>query len=375
MSCPYYQSSVCLSCSKMPQSYDQQVEDKITHLHTLFQDIEVRTWCDPVTSSPWHFRNKAKMVALGAAHQPKLGVISPQGEEISLCDCPLYSQQMQALLKGIESWIQKAGLPPYKIAKKKGELKFVLVTESQANGEFMVRFVLNSHQAIERIERALPLLLADFPLVSVVSVNIQPVHMARLEGDEEIFLTEKTHLDEMFNHVPLSIRPKSFFQTNPKVAEQLYRTAQHWIEALNPSEMWDLFCGVGGFALHCASKTLPVTGIEIEPEAIACAQRSAQKMGLENLTFAALDSTGFSLQESQAPEVVLVNPPRRGLGKTLCEQLNHFSPKSVIYSSCNPDTLIKDLAFFTQYQVDKVQLFDMFPHSSHYEVLVQLTRK
>jgi 23S rRNA (uracil747-C5)-methyltransferase len=182
-------------------------------------------------------------------------------------------------------------------------------------------------------------------------------------------------LIEQFNQVPMVIRPKSFFQTNPYVAKQLYATARDWVREINPSHMWDLFCGVGGFALHCASPTTAVTGIEIEPEAIASAKRSAKTMGITNLDFAALDSAQFSQAQSTAPELVLVNPPRRGLGTELVERLVALSPKHIIYSSCNPQTLITDMQGMACYLPKKLQWFDMFPHTDHSEVMVLLERQ
>ena len=98
-------------------------------------------------------------------------------------------------------------------------------------------------------------------------------------------------------------------------------------------------------------------------------------MGLENVTFQALDSAQFALAKSAVPELVLVNPPRRGIGKALCDYLNTMAPETIIYSSCNAQSLAQDLGHLTQYQPQRVQLFDMFPHTAHYEVLVLLTRK
>ena len=252
-----------------------------------------------------------------------------------------------------------------------------MLTKSENNGEYLLRFVLKSHQSIPRIERELPKLLTEYPNITVVSVNIQPIHMARLEGEEEIFLTKKTRLRESFNQVPLYIRPKSFFQTNPNVAASLYQTAKDWLIPLKPKLIWDLFCGVGGFGLHCASTDISVTGIEIEPEAIACAKISATELGLTNLNFSALDSTEFAKGKNAAnvPDVVIVNPPRRGIGKTLCDSLSQFAPKTILYSSCNPETLATDLDLLDGYDIEKIQIFDMFPHSSHFEVLALLTRK
>lgn len=155
----------------------------------------------------------------------------------------------------------------------------------------------------------------------MITANIQPVHMAIMEGETEIYLTDQQALAERFNDVPLWIRPQSFFQTNPTVASRLYATARDWVGQLPVRHMWDLFCGVGGFGLHCATPQMQLTGIEIAPEAIACAKQSAAELGLTRLHFQALDSTQFATAQGETPDLVLVNPPRRGIGKPLCDYL------------------------------------------------------
>ncbi|QYJ83209.1 23S rRNA (uracil(747)-C(5))-methyltransferase RlmC [Shewanella aegiceratis] len=376
MKCAYFDANQCLSCRHLNTPLSDQVAAKTATLEALLKDLPVEQWLPPVVGPESGFRNKAKMVVLGAAHQPILGLVSPSGEAVSLCDCSLYPQDMQQLLHRLEAFVRQAGIPPYRVDKAKGELKFILLTRSQVRGEYMLRFVMRSEQAIPRIERELPRLLAEYPEIKVVSVNLQPVHMAILEGEEEIFLTEATRLEEEFNGVPLYIRPKSFFQTHPEVAAKLYLSARDWTRELAPKSIWDLFCGVGGFGLHCASKDVALTGIEIEAEAIACAKMSAETLGLDKVRFTALDSTSFASNSrgEEKPELIIVNPPRRGIGEALCHSLSEFAPKAILYSSCNPKTLAKDLHCISGYRVTKVQLFDMFPHTDHFEVLVMLQR-
>ncbi|MGL4447936.1 MAG: 23S rRNA (uracil(747)-C(5))-methyltransferase RlmC [Shewanella sp.] len=378
--CHHFNQGQCQSCRHIARPLAQQVAAKTAALQQLLSPFVAEPaaiFHSPILGDASGFRNKAKMVALGAAHAPILGIVSPSGEAVSLWDCLLYPADMQALLQRLERFVQQAGLPPYRVDKAKGELKFILLTRSQVRGEFLLRFVLRSKDAIARIERELPALLAEFPQIKVVSVNLQPVHMAILEGDEEIFLTANTRLEERFNDVPLFIRPKSFFQTNPHVAAKLYQTAREWVAEFAPSSIWDLFCGVGGFGLHCAAKHIALTGIEIEAEAIACANMSAQMMGLDNVQFMALDSTDFAKGRDAAdkPELIIVNPPRRGIGEELCSALSEFAPQAILYSSCNPATLAKDLAHIRGYQLTKVQLFDLFPHTDHFEVLVMLVKE
>ncbi len=375
MQCEFFAQKRCTSCSNLTQPYSQQLAAKDRQLSNLLSELKTECWLQPVTSAESSFRNKAKMVVLGAAHAPILGIeSSADGEPVSLTQCPLYPQETKALLSYLENWIRVSGIPPYNKLKKKGELKFILLTRTEHDGKFMLRFVARSKDVLSRITDNLLRLLTDFPQIEVVSVNIQPVHMARLEGEEEIFLTEKQYLTEQLNHVPLVIRPKSFFQTNAKVAEALYATASEWVSKIAPKTMWDLFCGVGGFALHCSTPEIAVTGIEIEPEAIASAKRSAEALGINNLTFAALDSAQFSHSQNLPPELVLVNPPRRGLGHSLTAQLELLLPKHIVYSSCNPDSMKEDIKQLKSYKVNKVQWFDMFPHTNHAEVLALLER-
>lgn len=212
--CDYFNQGQCLSCRHIQLPMAQQVAAKSQILQQLLAPFIPVNAADifqpPIISDDSGFRNKAKMVALGAAHAPVLGIISPSGEAVNLCDCLLYPTDMQKLLHRLTRFVQQAGIPPYRVDKAKGELKFILLTRSQVRGEYLLRFVLRSTNGIERIERELPTLLAEYPQIKVVSVNIQPVHMAILEGEEEIFLTENTRLEERFNHVPLFIRPKSF---------------------------------------------------------------------------------------------------------------------------------------------------------------------
>ena len=239
----------------------------------------------------------------------------------------------------------------------------------------MLRFVLRSDTKLAQLRKALPWLHEQLPQLKVITVNIQPVHMAIMEGETEIYLTEQQALVERFNDVPLWIRPQSFFQTNPAVASQLYATARDWVRQLPVKHMWDLFCGVGGFGLHCATPDMQLTGIEIASEAIACAKQSAAELGLTRLQFQALDSTQFATAQGDVPELVLVNPPRRGIGKPLCDYLSTMAPRFIIYSSCNAQTMAKDIRELPGFRIERVQIFDMFPHTAHYEVLTLLVKQ
>ena len=352
----------------------QQLADKMANLRELLAGHPAATWLAPVSGPETAFRNKAKMVVSGSVERPLLGMLHRDGTPEDLTDCPLYPPSFEPVFAALKPFIARAGLTPYNVARKRGELKYLLLTESQ-HGGMMLRFVLRSAAKLEQLRAALPWLQQQLPQLKVITANIQPVHMAIMEGEQEIFLSDQQALAENFNGVPLWIRPQSFFQTNPTVASQLYATARDWVRALPVNHMWDLFCGVGGFGLHCATPQMRLTGIEIAPEAIACAKQSAAQLGLTNLHFQALDSTQFATHAADIPQLVLVNPPRRGIGAELCDYLSRMAPPYIIYSSCNARTMAADIDRLQGYRLERVQLFDMFPHTAHYEVLTLLVRE
>ncbi|EPF6611579.1 23S rRNA (uracil(747)-C(5))-methyltransferase RlmC [Klebsiella aerogenes] len=374
MHCALYDAGRCRSCQWLELPLTQQLADKMANLRELLAGQPVMTWLAPVSGPETAFRNKAKMVVSGSVERPLLGMLHRDGTPEDLTDCPLYPPSFAPVFAALKPFIARAGLTPYNVARKRGELKYLLLTESQQGG-MMLRFVLRSADKLAQLRAALPLLQQQLPQLKVITANIQPVHMAIMEGEQEIFLSDQPALAENFNGVPLWIRPQSFFQTNPTVARQLYATARDWVRAQPVNHMWDLFCGVGGFGLHCATPQMRLTGIEIAPEAIACAKQSATQLGLTNLHFQALDSTQFATHEDDIPQLVLVNPPRRGIGAELCDYLSRMAPPYIIYSSCNARTMAADIDRLQGYRVERVQLFDMFPHTAHYEVLTLLVRE
>lgn len=374
MYCEKYQAGECHSCQWLEFSAEQQLQLKQENLSALLPSLVASVFQPAITSPQQGFRNKAKMVVSGSVEKPILGIVNSSGLPVSLTECPLYTSGFLAVFDTLIPFIARAGLTPYNIERKRGELKYLLLTQSQHTGQFMLRFVLRSEKKVEQLKKALPWLQQQLPELAVITANIQPVHMAILEGEQEIFFTSQQTLREELNQVPLFIRPSSFFQTNPIVAAKLYQTAREWVRSLNITSLWDLFCGVGGFGLHCAETHTKLTGIEISAPAIASATQSAQELGLQHVEFQALDSTKFATNKDQIPQLVLVNPPRRGIGETLCEYLSAMQPDYILYSSCNAQTMVKDIERLAGYRIVKVQLFDMFPHTAHYEVLTLLIK-
>lgn len=375
MQCSHYDAGRCRSCTQLPQPYDQQLAAKQQQCADMLARHAGLQWLPPVASTESGFRNKAKMVVSGSWRRPVLGILDQAGQGVDLSDCRLYSAGLQSCFAALSEFITLAVISPYNVAGKRGELKYLLITQSDV-GELMLRFVLRSEEPLQRIRRHLPELMQALPQLKVVSVNLQPEHKAILEGPTEILLTDDApELTIRVNDLPLHLRPQSFFQTNTAVAAALYRQARDWVSELEPESLWDLYCGVGGFALHCASPWRDVIGVETSAEAVASAQQSAAELGLKRVRFMTLDAGAFALgSEVQVPELVIVNPPRRGIGADLSRFLNDSSARWLIYSSCNAESLARDLAAMPALKPQRARLLDMFPHTKHFEVIVLLSR-
>ena len=379
MQCDYFDDGACRSCTLMGQGYDAQLHDLQTlAARTLSDRFPELDWETPAYGPESHFRNKAKLAIGGTRQSPTFGILDRAGHGVDLRDCGLYEPGLHDTVRRLADFVTGLGLTPYDVPRRTGELKHLIVTHSP-DGESMIRFVLRSPGQLGRIERALPDLRAAVPGARVVSVNLLPEHKAALEGDEETFLTEEQTLPMRVNDIVLHLRPRSFFQTNTAVASQLYRQAQQWVSQLGPTSVLDLFCGVGGFALHAATapgtSTTTVRGVEISPDAVASANLSATQLphreALGDIQFTAGDAT--TALNPDTPDLVIVNPPRRGIG-SLAGDLECSDVPHVLYSSCNVTSLGTDLAAMPSFRVNRARLFDMFPQTRHHEVLLLLSR-
>jgi 23S rRNA (uracil747-C5)-methyltransferase len=369
--CHHYDAYRCRSCTLLGIARGRQLSDKEAHARSL---VDSPVWLPTVAGADARFRNKAKMAVGGAVDAPTLGILDRDFSGIDLHDCGLHSDGLRAALDRIAGWISHAGLVPYDVATRRGELKHVLLTESP-DGEMMLRLVLRSTALEARTRSRLPALLEAVPALRVVTINVQPEHKAVLEGEREIVLTDTATLPmRLATGVTLRLGPRSFFQTNTAVAEALYDQARSWVGDLpDVRTVWDLYCGVGGFALHLAASSREVLGVEVSADAIAAATATSSELGVA-AAFVAADATAYALASDAVPDLVVVNPPRRGIGPDLAGWLESSGVRHVVYSSCNAESLARDLVLMPSLRPVEARVLDMFPHTTHYEVMVLLTR-
>lgn len=424
--CRFFRAGQCASCTLMPLPHPEQIAHAQADLERRLERAAQRglsgagahpragahpgagkvsgrkerpasgalpalEWYPPIMSTPWGFRAKAKMAVQGTAAAPVF-TFPGAPSTVDLSDCPLYPPLVTEVLLSAREVIRRAQIPPYSVEKKRGEIKYVLVTASDS--EALVRFVLRSDSALERLREHVTRL---DPRAVSVSANLQPEHAAILEGPTDIHLAGADRLRLHVGPVTLGVLPRSFTQTNTAVAAELYAQVAEWILDSGARSVWDLYCGVGGFSLtlaHAAHEraarehgaSITVHGVEITEAAVRSARDSARELGLEapQVQFTASDAAAWAaarLGGSEArthparPDALIVNPPRRGLTADVAQLLNSSGIRMIAYSSCNPVTLAEDLTEMPNYRVAKARLVDMFPHTRHNEAVVLLIRK
>lgn len=368
LACGYWDAGRCRSCALIETPYPDQLRDKDAAARASLPMIPAAAWSAAHPSTPAGFRNKAKLVIGGRPGAVTVGILDGRQQGVDLRDCPLHEPGLRAAIHTVADLIDRMGLVPYDIPRRQGQIKYALLTHSP-DGHLMVRFVVRTRADVDRIGEHLDLIREALPTALVVSGNVHPEHKAVLEGDEEIVLTEATTLPMPVNGITLHLGVRSFFQTNTAVAAALYRQARDWVDPLAPATVTDLFCGVGGFAHHLSAPGRRVTGVEISSEAVAAAALTRTTPPPQ---FIAADATAY-LHSNPAPELVVVNPPRRGI-TSLAKELESSGARHVLYSSCNAASLATDLAAMPSLRPVAARLFDMFPQTRHSEILVLLQR-
>jgi 23S rRNA (uracil747-C5)-methyltransferase len=359
----------------MGMPYAAQLADKVAEVRSVLREhTRGALWLDPVTSPESHFRNKAKLVVGGSARHPTLGILDRDGRGQDLRRCGLYEPGLAAIFDPLHGVLSRLGLEPYDVPRRRGELKHVIVTHSP-DGEHLVRFVVRSEGAVARLRDGLPDLRRALPSARVVTANLLPEHKAVLEGDREVPLTDQTLLPMRLGGTTLLLGPRSFFQTNTRVATALYAQARRWADRAAPAVVLDLYCGVGGFALGLRARGRHVTGVETSAEAVAAAEAAAALPANARdgaARFVVGDATcGLP---GPSPDLVVVNPPRRGIGSDLAARLDGSAATHLVYSSCNPHSLARDLSALPSWRVAEARVADMFPQTRHVEVALLLER-
>jgi 23S rRNA (uracil747-C5)-methyltransferase len=381
--CDYYNRGECRSCTQIEIPPADQLLAKEEAVRAALDflapgDLPI---LPSILSKSSGFRNRAKMAVTGTLDDPRIGIVGEKtlDEGRSLLECPIHHPELNRLIGAMPGYIREFRLIPYRISEQTGELKCLIAFYSPGSGEMYLRFVLRSQECVSRLRKALPKLQAEFPALAVVTANLQPIPHAILEGQEEIFLTECRTITHRLGEFSFRLSPGAFVQTNASVATELYGQAAEWIAEAKPSKMLELYCGQGAFSFFAARSVpeiLEIEGVDLNADGVESAETTARELGIKGLTFRVLDATRIESElETFQDGLVLVNPPRAGL-RAGADLIAKNPPRHLIYSSCSLETLSRDLQKFSvSYRVRKVRIFDLFPHTTHFETLIWLERR
>ena len=267
-----------------------------------------------------------------------------------------------------------SGIKPYDPATGKGELRHILIRSAVHTQEALVVLVTNGNSS-EALSRIADAVMAQCPNVKGVVHNKHTGRDNVILGKSYQVLKGAGYIHEKLVNMTFKVSPASFFQVNPAQAENLYAKALEFAELTGKETVLDAYCGVGTLSLFFAKQAKNVIGVECVPEAIEDAKTNAQLNHIANVSFMCATSES-SIESLSAIDVVLLNPPRSGCAASFLDGIGLLSPKRLVYISCDPATLARDLAHLRTvgYTVDEIQPFDMFPQTAHVECVVKLSR-
>lgn len=373
--CQHFSARRCQSCDHLPLTFAGSVSQKQNLLAQLFPGVSLQ----PLQhcSDPNGTRIRARMAVDWKQSSPTFGFFDQQQRVVPVEDCPLHHPLISQAVPFLREFLLRARLTPFDPDHNTGELKFAVLTAAPDSESLMIQWVLRSQEAVSRIRSAWRRLsLADRGCVRVMGIGIQPLRTSQIAAELELNVSEESSLRIRFGQLSLFFGPGSFIQTNHEMAARLYQAAGQRIAAGVPGPVLDLYCGAGGFGLMAASHGRAVLGLEKSAAAVENARRAAVEMGFTaEFRQCSLESEQDLLNQSSGFSTVICNPPRRGLDAASLELIQRLAPQRLLYSSCSPLTLARDLRLLAgNFRPVWMQGFDMFPLTEHFEVLCELER-
>lgn len=376
--CPLF--GRCGGCQIMHISYEKQLEIKrekvvaaITRIGKL-DNISIL----PCISSPQtlHYRNKIQLPVRRLGNKNHIGLFARQTNDlIDVETCLIHCPLGEAVYREIRPLIIHSPIHAYCPKTGSGELRHVLIKSAIQTNEVLVILVSN-HPLSKELRHLAKEIRRKCPSVRGVVYNKNTGRDNIVLGSEFSVIEGSGTIQERICNLTFSISPASFFQVNPQTAENLYRKALEVAELKGDETVLDAYCGVGTLSLIFAPHVKHVTGVECVPEAIEDAKRNAEVNGITNTAFMC-DQSEVMIQKIPPGtiDVVLLNPPRKGCDPSFLTGIKALRPKRLVYISCDPATLARDLALLQEfgYEAKSIQPFDMFPQTAHVECVVSLS--
>lgn len=380
--CPIYKE--CGGCQLQHLSYEgqlkakeKQVRDVLTRIGKL-DDVKVH----PVLGmqDPWRYRNKAQ-VPVGEREGGLIaGFYQKRSHEIiDMRACLIQQDINDEVVQIVKEVCEKYGVSAYDEKRHKGTIRHIMARHGLVTGEVMVVIVTRTPD-LPNGKRIVEEIVSRVKGVKSVIQNVNSKKSNVILGYETRVLWGEEVIYDYIGDVKFAISSRSFYQVNPEQTKVLYEQALSYANLTGEEEVIDAYCGIGTISLFLAKKAKKVYGVEIVPEAIEDAKRNAVLNGIENVEFAVGEAETVIpkwYEEGITADVLVVDPPRKGCDESLLKTILDMKPKRVVYVSCNPATLARDLRILEDggYKTVEVQPVDMFPHTTHVEVTVKLVLK
>ena len=377
--------NVCGGCSILSLPYEKQLEIKERQVMDLFLEQDIFGFnFQGIQSSPQtkEYRNKMEYTFGDEMKDGPLTLgLHKKGKHIDILTvdgCYLVDNDFIEVLTSTVKYFDEKKVPYYRNMSHKGYLRNLVVRKGINTNELMVNIVTSSQEDFDMTEYKEMLLNLNLKaeLVSILH-TINDGLADAVNCDKLIVLHGRDYIQEELLGLKFKVSPFSFFQTNTKGAEELYKIAREFVGEHNNKVVFDLYSGTGTIGQVMAEKAKKVYGIEIIEEAVDAANKNAKLNNLTNCEFIAGDVAKTVNKLKAKPDIIIVDPPRPGVHKDAIKDIAKFDSKEIVYISCNPKTLVLDLVEFKKYgyEVEKVKCMDMFPNTPHVETVVKLYKK
>ena len=346
---------------------------------TLKQKIEVEETLG--MENPYHYRNKAQYpLGINKEGKPVMGVFANRTHEIiPIQNCLIQNKQAEEVAKFIFDFIVKNKVSIYDEKKQKGLMRHIVTKIGIKTEEIMCILVINGNQ-IPQEKELINQVIMHFPNVKTIVKNINKQNTNVILGKENIPIYGDGFIKDKLGEFVFKISPLSFYQVNPIQAQRLYQIGVDAAQITKQDIVFDLYCGIGTISLFMARFAKSVYGIELVEEAVCAARENTLINKIDNAQFIAGDVEkildDLINKQKIIPDIVMVDPPRKGLDRKSVDNILRISPKRLVYISCNPATLVRDLsALEVLYDIKRLKPVDMFPFTSHVECVAVLQLK
>lgn len=378
--CIYFDK--CGGCQLQHLSYEGQLKWKESMVRNVMKRIgKIDAPVLPVKGmkDPWNYRNKSQIPFSMSETGPIAGFYKSKTHEIvDMERCIIQVSEADAIMANLKKELNDIGLQPYTEETHEGMLRHVVIRKGRASGEVMIVLVTTNRNFPQK-DAAIDVIRKLVPNVTSIVQNVNSQKTNVIFGNETITLWGQDTIEDTIGDVRFEISARSFYQVNPVQTEVLYKQALDYAQLTGSETVIDAYCGIGTISLFLAQKSKYVMGVEIVEQAIEDAKRNAELNRFENTYFEAGPAEEVIprwYSEGKTADVLVVDPPRKGCDEALLNTIIEHKPKRVVYVSCNPATLARDLRILEDggYETKEIQPVDMFPQTTHVECVAWMSR-